>query len=186
MKPLLRVVCIFGLAAASLLAAQESALATKPSPLQPLAFLIGDWTGSSDGQPGRGTGRRHYEFVLRGKYIQSSNRIVYPPQSKNPKGETHDDVGLFSFDGRRKALVLRQFHVEGFVNEYAGRPSPDGRTLVFESERIENIPDGWRARETYHLLGKDEFEEVFELAAPGNDYQLYSRSRWKRLRKSKS
>lgn len=184
MQQLVRVVCILGLAGASLVAAQQSP-ARKPSALQPLAFLIGDWTGSSDGQPGRGSGRRHYEFVLRGQYIQSSNRIVYPPQAKNPQGETHEDVGMFSFDSRRKVLVLRQFHVEGFVNEYAARPSPDGTTLVFESERIENIPDGWRARETYRPVGTDEFEEIFELAAPGNDYQLYSRSRWKRVRTSK-
>jgi len=38
---------------------------------------------------------------------------------------------------------------------------------VFTSEAIENIPAGWRARETYVVTGPDEFEEVFELAEPG-------------------
>jgi hypothetical protein len=38
---------------------------------------------------------------------------AYAPQPKNPTGETHNDIGLFSYDKRRKLLVLRQFHIEG-------------------------------------------------------------------------
>ena len=70
---------------------------------------------------------------------------VYPQQEKNPKGEVHEDLGLFSYDGKRKKFVLRQFHVEGFVNEYVEQEiTADGKTLRFVTERIENIPDGWR------------------------------------------
>ena len=150
-----------------------------PSPLEPLQFLLGDWTGVTDGQPGHGAGKRHYDFVLRGKFIHGTNETIYPPQAKNPKGEKHQDLGFFSYDSGRKLLVLRQFHVEGFVNQYAQRPG----ALVFETERIENIPDGWRARESYTVISKDEFEEVFELAEPGKDFELYSKSRWKRVKK---
>jgi len=77
---------------------------------------------------------------------------VYPQQEKNPKGEVHEDLGL-SYDGKRKKFVLRQFHVEGFVNEYVEQEiTADGKTLRFVTERIENIPDGWRGRETYKIL----------------------------------
>jgi hypothetical protein len=48
------------------------------------------------------------------------------------------------------------------------------------SEAIEN-PPGWRARETYAILGPDEFEEVFELAEPGKAFELYSRAHFKRV-----
>lgn len=58
--------------------------------------------------------------------------------------------------------------MEGFVNQYTLESvSPDGKTLVFVSESIENIPAGFRARETYQWKGENEFAEVFELAEPG-------------------
>jgi hypothetical protein len=42
-------------------------------------------------------------------------------------------------DRSRKRIILRQFHVEGFVNQYVqAAPSADGR-LVFVTESIENI-----------------------------------------------
>ena len=76
----------------------------------------------------------------------------------------------------------RQFHVEGFVNQYVmDYLSPDGKTIVFTTESIENIPAGWRARETYQVLDPDEFTETFELAEPGKDFVLYVRNQFKRL-----
>jgi len=41
------------------------------------------------GEPGHGTGERHYEFVLRGKFLRATNKSVYPQQEKNPKWEVH-------------------------------------------------------------------------------------------------
>jgi hypothetical protein len=108
------------------------------------------------------------------------NQSTYKPQEKNPKGEVHEDVGMFSFDTARQRLVLRQFHTEGFVNQYVHDPAQTGK-LVFATEAIENIPAGWRARETYLARGADEFEEIFELAGPGKDFELYSHARLKRV-----
>ena len=59
---------------------------------------------------------------------------------------------------------------------------PKPGTWIFNSEAIENIPKGYRSRETHIMLGPDEFEEVFELAEPGKDFQVYSRTRFKRVR----
>ena len=55
-----------------------------------------------------------------------------------------------------------------------------GKTMVFATESIENIPAGWRARETYKILGPDEFVEVFELAEPGKNFEVYSDARYVR------
>jgi hypothetical protein len=148
-----------------------------------LKSFVGDWKGQSKGEPGNGKGERHYEFALQGKFLRMSHKAVYPPQDKNPKGEVHEDIGFFSYDKQRKKFVLRQFHTEGFVNEYVERETaPDGRTMVFVTDRIENIPKGWRARETYKLINPDEYTEVFELAEPGKDFAIYSQSRWNRVR----
>lgn len=153
------------------------------SPFDPIKFLIGHWQGSTQGEPGKGKGERSYEFVLQGKFIRGTNKTIYPPQEKNLKGEVHEDVGFFSFDSQQKRLVLRQFHVEGFVNEYVEQSGTnDHKAVVFETQRIENIPAGWRARETYKIISEYEFIEVFELAEPGKEFATYSESRWKRLK----
>ena len=144
-------------------------------------FLLGSWEGSTDGQPGKGTVRRSYALALKDRFIEVRNTSTYPPQEKNPKGEVHEDIGYISMDRTRKRLVLRQFHVEGFVNQYIEDPSPSSGAMSFTSEAIENIPAGYRARETYTMLGADEFEEVFEIAEPGKAFEVYSRSRFTRV-----
>jgi hypothetical protein len=147
-----------------------------------LEFVVGTWSGTTEGQPGTGTVEREYTRILGGRFIQLRNRSVYPPQAKNPKGETHEDIGVFSFDRSRKTIAFRQFHVEGFVTHYVAEPGSDGE-IVFASEAIENIPAGYRSRETYRKLGPDEMEEVFELAPPGKPFEVYSRSRLRRVKR---
>jgi hypothetical protein len=142
---------------------------------------LGKWTGTSEGQPGKGSSERVYERVLRSRFIRARNTAVYPPQEKNPKGETHEDEGVFSFDRARKLIVFRQFHVEGFVTTYVQDAAAEPGTLSFTSESIENIPAGWRARETYRFHGPDEVEEIFELAEAGKPFTVYSRTRLKRV-----
>jgi hypothetical protein len=150
--------------------------------LAPVASLAGKWTGTSEGAPGSGAVERVYARALNARFMRVRNRSTYAAQPKNPKGEVHEDEGFISFDNARKRLVFRQFHVEGFVNTYVQRPDAAAGTLVFESEAIENIPAGFRARETYLMPGPDELEEIFELAEPGKDFTVYSRTRLKRVK----
>lgn len=164
----------------ALLSATRQPTATRDT-LAPVAALVGRWSGTTEGQPGKGRVERDYDRVLGARFIQVRNRSTYPPQDKNPKGEVHEDIGIFSFDSARKRIVLRQFHTEGFVNQYVLDPdAPSGR-LVLTTEAIENIPAGWRARETYVFTGSDQVEEIFELAEPGKDFEVYSRNRLARV-----
>ena len=151
-------------------------------PFSRVSFLVGRWQGTAEGQPGKGTVRREYSRVLNGRFIRVVNRSEYPAQEKNPKGEIHEDEGYLSVDRSRKALVLRQFHIEGFVNQYVEDPASPAARIVFTTEAIENIPAGWRARETYVVHGPDEFEEIFELAEGGKPFAVYSRSRFTRMK----
>jgi hypothetical protein len=151
-------------------------------PLTALDPLIGRWQGTAEGQPGRGTVEREYTRILNSRFVQEKSVSVYPPQEKNPKGERHEQLGIFSFDRARKRIVFRQFHVERFVNQYV-QESPDGAVpLVFTTEAIENIPAGWRARESYTFSGPDAFDEMFELAEAGKPFEVYSRARFTRVR----
>lgn len=161
-----------------ILAAQD---ADKQDIWRSLSFFIGTWEGRGEGQPGVATVTREYKFVLGNRFLQAHSKSVYDPQEANPKGEVHEDFGLFSYDTLRKRFVLRQFHVEGFVNQYVAEGfTADSKRFVFETEAIENVPSGWRARETYEIVGEDEFTETFELAAPGAEFEVYSRNYLKR------
>jgi len=159
--------------------AQEPAVA---DPFERLAFLIGKWEGASDGQPGKGTVRRDYARALNTRFVRVHNRSEYPAQPKHPKGEIHEDEGFFSFDKARKRVVFRQFHTEGFVNTYVEDAESSTTKVVFTSEAIENIPAGFRARETYLVQSADAFEEVFELAEPDKPFEVYSRTRFTRVK----
>jgi hypothetical protein len=168
------------LALVSLSAVITAQTAAPADQFQRVAWMIGSWQGEQEGQPGKGTATREYSRVLNSRFIRIVNRSEYPPQAKNPKGEVHLDEGYFSFDRARKKLVLRQFHIEGFFNQYVEDDSATPTTISFTSEALENIPPGWKARETYTFHGPDEFEEVFELAQAGKPFEVYSRSRFKR------
>jgi len=178
-------------AAGAILTLLTMPLAAGQQPAQPadpwerVRSLLGSWEGTQAGRPGSGTVRRQYQLVLRDQFIEVRNTSTYPPQEKNPKGEAHDDIGYISYDRARKRLVLRQFHVERFVIQYVGEIESTSGRLVFVSEAIENIPPGWRARETYIVHGPDEFEEIFELAEGDKPFELYSRARLKRVPESR-
>jgi hypothetical protein len=164
---------------------QAAPPAPAPAPADPWAavrFLVGEWHGESDGKPGKGTVKRTYRFVLADRFLHEVNVSTYPPQPKNEKGEVHEHWSMISRDRARKTIVLRQFHQEGFVNQYAQKAGEPAATLVFESEAFENIPPTWKARETYEKVSADEFVETFELAQGDAPFEVYSRTRFRRER----
>jgi hypothetical protein len=149
--------------------------------LEPFRFFVGTWEGTAKGRPGQGKVEREYEFIFHDKFLQVKGKTVYEPRDRNPTGEVHEEWGVFSYDRNRKKFVLRQINAEGIVNQYAlDSLALDESNIVFVSENIENFFDGWRAKETYKILGQDEFVEVFELAPPGKDFKLFSESHLKR------
>ena len=148
---------------------------------EPFRFFVGSWEGTGQGQSGVSKIETEFKFVLSDNYLQVTNKAVFEPQEKNPEGEVHEDLGLISYDSSREKFVLRQFHVEGFVNQYVlDSLSSDGKVLVFVTESIENIPPGWRARLTYTVENEDELSSIFELAAPEKDFWICSENHLKR------
>jgi hypothetical protein len=177
----LRLVCSVLLMVVPPLAHSLAQAAPAPDPWAPARFLLGSWEGTSTGHSGTATVKREYRFALRERFIEERSTSTYAPQEQNPRGEVHEHISYISYDRARRALVLRQFHVERFVIQYA-QDSATTAALAFSSESMENTPSGWRARETYIVHGADEFEEVFELAQAGKPFDVYSRTRLKRVR----
>lgn len=155
------------------------AQAAGPDPLAAVAPLLGDWTGVGEGEPGTSAATRHTERVHDGHFIRVEGRSVYPKQEKNKTGEVHTSTDVWSYDGARKLIVMRQFDSLGFVSTYVQdkAASRDGH-IVLVSEHLENVPAGWRARYTYDFVSPDEYREHFELDPGGKGFRTYVLGRY--------
>ncbi len=148
---------------------------------EPFKYFAGSWEGHETGKAGIGKGDRTYEFIMDDVYLFQKNTSKFEPQEKNPDGEVHVDWTFFSYDKFRKKYVLREFHIESFVNQYTlDSLSHDNKHFVFVSESLENAPKGMRARVKLTIENENEFLETFELAFPGKDYSEFLRNHWKR------
>jgi hypothetical protein len=149
----------------------------------PFKYFVGSWIGEETGKAGVGEGEREYQFILDNNFLFQKNTSTFEPQEKNPKGEVHQDWAFYSFDRMRGKYILREFHSEGYVNQYVlDSLSADNKTMVFVSEAIENVPEGWRARVSFMIQNENEFYETFELAAPAKDFSEILKNKWKRLK----
>ena len=149
---------------------------------EPVRFMLGHWQGDAQGEPGKGTVERSYELVLADKFIEEHNTSRYEAREGKPP-EVHHHRSFFSYDKSRQVLMMRQFHEEGFVLLYAMSAASTPQHLVFDSVTFENFSNDWKSRETYDVISKDEFIETFELAAPGKEFELYSRSHFRRVKR---
>ena len=142
--------------------------------LAAVSWLVGDWTGVSEGEPGASATTRHAHRVQDNRYIMVEGRSVYPKQEKNKSGEIHTSIDLWSFDRRRNLIVMRQFDSLGFVSTYVQdrAASAKGR-IVLVSEHLENVPVGWKTRYTYEFRAPNEYHERFELDPDGKGLQPY-------------
>lgn len=167
------------LLALALLAADSS---QSNDPWERVRFLEGEWTGTAEGEPGLGTVHRTYQFVLNHRFLHERNVSAYAPRAEGQTGELHEHWSMISYDRQRQRLVLRQFHQEGFVNQYVldEEASADGR-LDFVSEALENLDNRWRALETYEAASENAFTETFELAPPGGAFSVYSKTSFTRV-----
>jgi hypothetical protein len=76
---------------------------------------------------------------------------------------------------------MRQFDNEGFATTYYADPSHGlPGEIVFVAERMEKLPDNWRARLTFHIIDEKEYRESFEQDTATGSYQLYLTNRFYR------
>jgi hypothetical protein len=155
----------------------------QPDPWAPVRVFEGQWEGTISGQPGKQFSRREYHFELNGTFLSQRDHSVFEPKSPGAAPDVRDDFGFFSYDRNLQKIVWRQFHSEGFVNEYTlDSISADGHVLEFVTVRIENLAPGWRAKKSYRILSANEMDETFSLAAPGENFEVYTQAHLKRVK----
>ncbi|MBN2425137.1 MAG: hypothetical protein JXR46_16235 [Calditrichaceae bacterium] len=149
---------------------------------QPFRYFLGKWQGSETSPSGDGQCEREYSLILNNQYLYISSKTVFLPQEKNPEGEIHEHWTVYSYDRNKKVYIARQFNSEGFVNVLTiNSGSANTDTLIFLSEKLENLPDGFKARLTIIKTSQNEFKEIFEIAPPNQDYTQFSTNTWKRV-----
>lgn len=150
---------------------------------QPFEQLIGKWKGSGNGfSNNTSTIESSFQFTLNQQYIEVKNQAVFQPTEKYPQGEVHQDWGLISFDKQRKIFIFRQFHIEGFVNQYIlNQEVSTPNKLVFETEVIENFVPGGKARWTIVINNENAIETIFDLQMPGKEFVCYGTNKLERI-----
>lgn len=177
---MLRVLC----GALTMCLLSSTATAQTADGLAEMRWLIGDWTGKGEGEPGISTSKRHAEAILGNRYLRVNGRSEYPKQERNPKGEVHAEMDMWSYDRARKAIVLRQFDTLGFVSTYVlDRAASTPDRWVLNAEHLENVPQGWRARYTFTRKSATEYEEMLELDGDGKGFRPYVTNRFLRVGK---
>lgn len=163
------------------LPAQEqpsSGAQAQTDPWTTLHRLVGTWEGQIDGRLGTGRAVRRYEMVLGDHFLLGRHSSVRPPQEATPRGDTHEEIGIFSFDPERGVVVYRQFVIEGFVNRYTCEVEP--ARFVCTSESVEGGA-GMQARWSVEIPDRFGFRETFELAGPDQELTPLFTNRWTRI-----
>ena len=144
-------------------------------PFDRLDFLIGEWIGTGSGFGNEKSQiESEFNYIMEGKYIEILNDSKFNPTKTKPDGEHHIDKGLISFDENRKLIVYRQFHIEGYINQYVLNDSLSNDTvLVFETETIESFVPGGKARWTIKKIANEQIETIFDVSLPGKEYACY-------------
>lgn len=144
-------------------------------------FLIGTWKMDV---PGKVMKTQTYHFMYNGVFLQMKTKETFAPTEKNQKGEVHENLGIFSYDGFRNKVILRSFHSEGFINQYVLESvSKDGKILVFLTENVENTPKGTKAKLEYKKINDNEFTQKFSIKFPNKENTCVSDNHFVRVKK---
>ena len=129
----------------------------KADPYAAVQFLVGEWKGEGDGQPGQSSGAATFRFELEGNALVRRSHADYPAANGRPASHHEDLLTLFAEGGDLKALYLDN---ENHVIRYRVAAVPEG--VAFTSEPAQ----GPRFRLTYLRKSESLVTVRFEIAPP--------------------
>ena len=166
--------CLLTILSAPNLTAQQS----EAPNWQEWSFLLGEWTGTGNGQPGQGTGKFAFKPDLQRRVLVRTNYAEYPATKERPSFR-HDDLMIVFRESSSGPIGAIYFDSEGHVIHYSVKINELARTATFLSEPAPGAP-GYRL--TYIGKGPDAVIIRFEVAPPDkpDQFQTYIEASAKR------
>jgi hypothetical protein len=121
-------------------------------------FLLGEWVGEGNGQPGQGSGSFSFSFDLDGKVLVRKNHTVFP-ETKEKEASIHNDLMFIYPDFNNSVSKAIYFDNEGHVINYSITYSENSIILI--SETIPNVPI---FKLSYFIIDNDTINVKFEIA----------------------
>lgn len=125
-------------------------------------FLLGEWEGGHEGDPGQGYGQFSFSLELDQNILVRRSRTVFPTTPER-QGYSHDDLLIIytEFSGLKRAIY---FDNEEHTIHYEVSLSPDQKSIILESDPVPSEP---QFRFTYIKTGEDSLDARFEMTPPG-------------------
>ncbi len=123
-------------------------------------FLMGEWIGDGNGEPGQGAGGFSFSIELQGRILVRHNYANYPATKDRPAFRHNDLMVIYKDAGSTKADY---FDNEGHVIHYLVDFSGDSSSIIFISAESDSEP---RYRLTYAEKKGDTLSLSFDIAPP--------------------
>jgi hypothetical protein len=132
-------------------------------------YLIGEWAGEHNGQPGQGEGQFSFQTDLDGKILVRKSHTFFPATA-NSADIKHDDLLIIyqsGSDGEQEAIY---FDNEGHTIKY--KVSFTDKSIVLTSDIATNAT---RFRFTYTAIDTRSVNASFEMTSPQSpdDFKMY-------------
>lgn len=131
--------------------------------LKKYSFLIGEWVGEGNGQPGQGTGYFSIQPDLDGRILVRKNHTEYPATAQKA-AFVHDDLMIIYADKTGDPSQAIYMDNEDHTIHYTITSSENPRTVTFTSTITPAMPT---FRLSYIQLDSSTLNVRFEIAPPG-------------------
>lgn len=140
-------------------------------------WILGEWVGEGNGQPGQGGGKFSFSFDLDKKIIVRKSHSEYTAGA-NKGVIIHDDLMIIYLDFNGEPTKAIYFDNEGHTIDY--QITYSDKSIIFISNKIPNVPI---FRLTYLSLNKETINTKFEMSQDGENFTTYIEGKSKRVDK---
>ncbi len=140
------------------------------------SWLMGQWKGEGNGQPGQGGGIFTFSPDLNDKILVRKSHSEYPATSSKPS-IVHDDLMVVYLDLSGAPSKAIYFDNEGHTINYS--ISYADKTIILTSDKIPNAPI---FKLTYTSLDNDTIDTKFEISRDGEKFMTYIEGKSKKIK----
>lgn len=132
-------------------------------------YLIGEWVGENNGQPGAGEGKFSFQTDLDGRILVRKSSTKYPATTSSSE-LLHNDLMIIYPNGADNNQEAIYFDNEGHTIKY--KVSFTEKSIILTSDIIPNAP---RFRYTYTVIDDKTVNGSFEMASPQapEEFKMY-------------